>query len=71
MVRELIERGLEHHRAGRLLESKHIYEQVPGINPRHPDALHLLGLVALQKGDPDRAVSLIEKAIEVDRKSVV
>ena len=65
MVRDLIEQALKHHRAGRLQDAKLIYEQVLGIDTRHPDALHLLGVVALQKGDPDRAVGLIEKAIQV------
>jgi protein O-GlcNAc transferase len=55
---------LEHHQAGRLHDAKHFYEQVLALNPRHPDALHLLGVVALQRGDPDRAVTLIEKAIQ-------
>ena len=65
MVRDLIERGLEHHRAGRLLESKTLYEQALAIQPEHPDALHLSGLVALQGGDAERAIDLIQRAIEV------
>jgi tetratricopeptide (TPR) repeat protein len=58
-------RGLEHHQAGRLKEAKLIYEQILGLDARHPDALHLLGVVALQRQDPDRAVGLIERAIQV------
>jgi tetratricopeptide (TPR) repeat protein len=65
VVRDLIERGLEHHRAGRLLESKTLYEQALAIQPEHPDALHLSGLVALQGGDAERAIDLIQRAIEV------
>lgn len=56
---------MAHHQAGRLNDAKLIYDQALKLDPRHPDALHLLGLVALQTGDPDRAVSLIEKAIQV------
>ncbi|HXF66258.1 MAG TPA: tetratricopeptide repeat protein [Burkholderiales bacterium] len=61
--RELIEQGLDAHRAGRLAEAKRIYEQILGINPRHPDALHLLGLAELQGGDPRKALALIEQAL--------
>lgn len=63
-MRDLLASGLEHHRAGRLHDAKLFYEQVLAINPRHPDALHLLGVVALQRGDPVSAVTLIERAIE-------
>ncbi len=65
MVQELIEAGLRHHQAGRLLEAKTLYEQALALQPRHPDALHLLGVVALQSGNAERTVALIEQAIEV------
>ena len=65
VVRDLIEKGLKHHRAGRLPESKILYEQALAIQPGHPDALHLSGVVALQGGDAERAVELIQRAIEV------
>jgi tetratricopeptide (TPR) repeat protein len=61
----LIKRALEHHRAGRLLDSKALYEQALAIQPQHPDALHLAGVVALQGGDAERAVRLIQQAIEI------
>jgi len=54
-----------HHQAGRLEEAARLYDQVLKSSPRHPDALHLLGLIAYQKGDLDRAESLIGKAIEI------
>lgn len=62
MVRDLIERGLEHHRAGRLIEAQTLYEQALKLRSRHPDALHLLGLVALQRGDAAAATTLLEQA---------
>ncbi|MGH9784912.1 MAG: tetratricopeptide repeat protein, partial [Terriglobia bacterium] len=65
MVRDLIAKGLELHRAGRLSESKSFYEQALAIQPRNPDALHLSGVVALQGGDAETAVELIQQAIAV------
>jgi tetratricopeptide (TPR) repeat protein len=66
LLRDLIAKALEHHRAGRLSESKSLYEQALAMQPRHPDALHLSGVVALQTGDAERAVELIRQAIEVE-----
>jgi len=62
MLNDWLQRGLECHRAGRLDAARDIYNQVLSVDPRHPDALHLLGLVALQSGDAGLAADLIRKA---------
>ncbi len=36
------------------------------VHPHHADALHYLGVIALQNGNPDRAADLIEQAIRID-----
>ena len=64
MVHDLVQRGLQQHQAGRLLEAKLLYQQVLAVEPRHPDACHLLGVIALQNGEVESAVALIEKAIQ-------
>ncbi len=64
-VRDLVERGLQRHRAGYLSDAKSLYEQALILEPRHPDGLHLAGVVALQTGAAERAVALIQRAIEV------
>ena len=65
MVKALLEKGLKLHHAGRLSEAKSLYEQVLAEQPRHPDALHLAGLLALQSGDLERAVELMQLAVDV------
>jgi len=55
--------ALEHHRRGELAEAVRIYEDLLAAQPDHPDALHLLGVVALQQGQRQRAVELIGRAI--------
>ncbi len=65
MVRELIERGLREHQAGRLSEANSLYEQALIIEPRHPDALHLAGVLAFQSGAAERAIGLLEQAVAV------
>lgn len=52
-----------HHGAGRLAEAEALYRQVLEVQPDHPDALHLLGVLADQSGNPDLAEDLITKAL--------
>jgi protein O-GlcNAc transferase len=61
---ELLAAGLKHHQAARLAEAEACYRQVLAAQPNHPDALHLLGLIAQQLRRYDLAVQLIRQAIE-------
>jgi protein O-GlcNAc transferase len=58
-----VEEGLQHHGAGRLREAEALYRQVLAEDPHNIDALHFLGVVALQRGDPAQAVLLISQAL--------
>ena len=57
--------AIEHHRQGRLEQAARLYEAALAQAPDHPDTLHLLGLVTLQRGDPSRAAALVSRAIAV------
>lgn len=57
--------ALEHHKAGRLRRAEAHYRQVLRKVPKHPDALHLLGVIALDRGRPEQAIELIRKALAV------
>ncbi|MGP8265711.1 MAG: tetratricopeptide repeat protein [Beijerinckiaceae bacterium] len=56
--------GVKHHQAGRLSEAEACYRRVLAAQPDHPDALHLLGVIAHQVGRHDLAVELIDQAIK-------
>lgn len=56
----------EHHRAGRTAEAERLYRDVLDASPGHPDALHLLGVIALQSGRADEAVDRIAQAVAGD-----
>jgi protein O-GlcNAc transferase len=58
-----VEEGLQHHGAGRLREAEALYRQALAEDPQNIDALHFLGVVALQRGDPAQAVVLISQAL--------
>jgi tetratricopeptide (TPR) repeat protein len=55
--------ALQHHQHGRLDEAAQLYEGLLTVEPGHLQALHLLGVVAHQKGDHGRAVLLIGRAV--------
>ncbi|MBP2299043.1 tetratricopeptide repeat protein [Azospirillum picis] len=59
----------EHHRAGRTAEAERLYRAVLDASPGHPDALHLLGVIALQSGQPAEAVDRIGQAVAADESS--
>ncbi|MBL8200613.1 MAG: tetratricopeptide repeat protein [Chromatiales bacterium] len=63
-VQDELRAAIGHHQAGRLAEAEALYRQILAQAPRHPDALHFLGLLAHQTGNPAAAVELIGQALE-------
>lgn len=57
--------GQQLHRAGRLSEAERLYRQVIAASPRHADALHALGALALQSGHAEAADDLLRQAIRI------
>ncbi len=55
--------ALHYHQAGRLAEAEALYRAILAVEPRHADALHLLGVIAHQVGRHDIAMDLIRQAI--------
>jgi tetratricopeptide (TPR) repeat protein/ubiquinone/menaquinone biosynthesis C-methylase UbiE len=51
------------HQRGQLGEAERLYRQVLARHPDHPDALNLLGVLALQTGRNEQAIGLIERAL--------
>ena len=58
-----VELGLQHHGAGRLREAEALYREALAEDPQNIDALHFLGVIALQRGDPEQAAVLISQAL--------
>jgi protein O-GlcNAc transferase len=61
---DLLATGRKHHQAGRLAEAEACYRRVPAGQSGHADALHLLGVIAQQRGRHDLAVEWINQAIK-------
>jgi protein O-GlcNAc transferase len=70
-VAEALMQGTRHQQAGQLAEAERIYRQVLAAEPDHPQALHLLGLLAMQARRFDVAIELIGRAIRGDRRQAV
>src|SRR5947209_4151281 len=62
-TQQALERGRGLHQAGRLNEAEGLYRQILAVDPNHADGLHLLGVMAHQRGYHGHAVDLIGKAI--------
>jgi len=57
------------HRQGRLRQAQILYEEILRAQSRHVEALHLLGMIAGQTHDFKRAVTLMDKVIEIDPRN--
>ena len=58
--------ALQHHQSGRLDAAARLYEQILTRDGDDADALHLLGVVAFQRGDYPQAVERIGRAIALN-----
>ncbi|WP_337442751.1 O-linked N-acetylglucosamine transferase, SPINDLY family protein [Chthoniobacter flavus] len=58
--------ALQHHQSGRLADAEAIYRQILAVEPRHADALHLLGVIAHQVGQHEGAIELIGEAVQLN-----
>lgn len=63
-MKDKLQAGIEHHRAGDLAQAENLYRSVLNAVPNDPDALHLLPLVLAVEGQEQQSIAMIEKAIE-------
>ena len=57
------------HQAGRLREAEQEYRRALGQNPRHGEALRLLGLLLCQAGKTDEGMRLLHKAVKAAKQN--
>jgi tetratricopeptide (TPR) repeat protein len=61
---ENLNKGLAHHREGRLAEASACYSAILKAQPFNADALHLSGVIARERGELASSERLIRKAIQ-------
>ena len=65
-IPEALAVAVANQQAGRLDLAEQIYGQILQVEPNHPQTLHLLGLVAHQRGRHEVAVGHLRRAIAID-----
>jgi predicted O-linked N-acetylglucosamine transferase (SPINDLY family) len=68
-IERMLREAIAHHQENRLDAAATHYSRILAIAPRHADALHLLGVVAMQLRRFAEAFELICKAIEISPQS--
>ena len=67
----ILQQALALHRQGQYRQAEALYRQVLQQQPRHFDALHLLGVLARQRGDAQLALELIGQALQIDPQQAI
>jgi predicted O-linked N-acetylglucosamine transferase (SPINDLY family) len=68
-LQQAIQQAVAHHQAGQLQEAEHLYRTILAMQPRHPDANHNLGVLAIQMQQPAASLSHFKTALDVNPKS--
>lgn len=58
--------AIQHHQGGQLEQASSLYHQILTHDPNHAQALHGLGIVALQTSQPAPAVELFKRALRAN-----
>ena len=60
---EKLGQAWQHHQAGQFQRAEHLYQEVLSSEPEHPDALHMLGILAHQTGHSEPGMELVKRAL--------
>jgi tetratricopeptide (TPR) repeat protein len=64
-VDQMLQQGVAAHNAGNLQEAERLYRTILQVQPKHPDANHNLGLIAVSMNQSGVALPLFKSAIDV------
>ena len=68
-LHQTVQQALDFHRQGRLPDAEKLYSDVLAVRPDYFEALHMLGLIKLQRGDLAGALRLMTGALQARPKS--
>lgn len=63
-INDVLRMALEYHQKGDIETAKFLYEKILEADTNHPDALHLLGVIAYQNKEYENSVNKIEHALK-------
>ena len=65
-VTEALQKGIEAHKAGRAQEADLYYSAILKVQPKHPDANHNMGILAVSVGKAHVALTFLRTAVEAN-----
>lgn len=65
-LHDALQQAILHHRAGRLPDAERLYRAILQVNPKHPDANHNLGVLAVSVQQIDAALPFLKNALEAN-----
>jgi tetratricopeptide (TPR) repeat protein len=66
---QALQRAVNFHQKGLLVDAAKIYTDILKIQPGHYDSLHMLGVVKFQQGQAAEALPLLEAALKIQPES--
>ena len=63
---QALQKGVEAHRAGKAQEADQYYTAILKANPKHPDANHNMGVLAVGNGKIAEALPFYKAALEAN-----
>ena len=67
-IEQALQQGVAAHKEGRLQEAERLYRSILQTQPKHPDANHNLGVLAISVNKSEAALPLFKTAVEVNPK---
>ena len=67
-LKDVIFKGIEAHKAGKIREADQIYTAILKAHPNHPDVNHNMGVLAVGIGKVEEAITFFRKAIKSNEK---
>ena len=63
---QALQKGIDAHRAGKVQEADRYYTAILKANPKHPDANHNIGVLAVGVGKIEEALPFFKTAVEAN-----
>ena len=67
-IEQALRQGVAAHKEGKLQDAERLYRAILQSNPKHPDANHNLGALAVSVNKTDAALPLLKVALEANPK---
>ena len=65
-IDQALQQGVEAHKAGKVQEADRLYTAILKAQPKHPDANHNLGVLAVSVGKATEALPFLKTALEAN-----